>query len=366
MENNPNVLNDVYRREEEENYSFAMQLATAPALSMSLHAAIELGVFDIIAKAGEGAKLSPAEIVEQLAANNPEAPIMLDRILRMLASHSILSCSVVGDGSSEPKFRRLYGLRPVSKYFVTNEYDGSFGPMLALVHDKILMDSWFQLKDAILEGGVPFKRVHGTHSFEYLGLDQRLNQLFNKAMDNASTIIVKKLLKYYKGFNHLQKLVDVGGGLGVTLNLITSKFPHVKGINFDLPHVVEHAPSYPGVEHVGGDMFDKVPIGDAILLKSVLHDWNDEHCLKLLKNCSEAIPTNGKVIVVDVIFPVKPETSSHAKSNSQLDVLVMAEHQLGAKERSREEFLALATGAGFREIKFEYFMGDYWIMEFFK
>jgi len=65
-------------------------------------------------------------------------------------------------------------------------------------------------------------------------------------MHNQTTIVIKNILKFYKGFKDLAKLVDVGGGLGVTLNLITSKYPHIKGINFDLPHVIEHAPYYPG------------------------------------------------------------------------------------------------------------------------
>ncbi|KAF1877942.1 hypothetical protein Lal_00049334 [Lupinus albus] len=63
------------------------------------------------------------------------------------------------------------------------------------------------------------------------------------------------------------KVADVGGGLGINLNLITSKYPHLHGINFDLPHVIEHVPTYVGMEHVGGDMFESVPHGDAIFMK---------------------------------------------------------------------------------------------------
>jgi caffeic acid 3-O-methyltransferase len=104
-----------------------------------------------------------------------------------------------------------------------------------------------QLKVAILEGGIPFNRVHGTHAFEYPGLDPRFNQVFNTAMLNHTTIVMKQILEVYKGFEQLKLLVDVGGGLGVTLNLITSRYSHIKGINFDLPHVIQHAPPYPGI-----------------------------------------------------------------------------------------------------------------------
>lgn len=66
-------------------------------------------------------------------------------------------------------------------------------------------------------------------------------------MNNHTTIVMNKVLKCYKGFKDIKKLVDVGGGLGININLITSTYPHMQGINFDLPHVIKHAPSYPGM-----------------------------------------------------------------------------------------------------------------------
>ncbi|KAE9593431.1 putative O-methyltransferase COMT-type, S-adenosyl-L-methionine-dependent methyltransferase [Lupinus albus] len=98
-------------------------------------------------------------------------------------------------------------------------------------------------------------------------MDPRFNDVFNNAMVNCTTIVMKRVLEFYKGFEHINKLVDVGGGLGINLNLITSKYPHLRGINFDLPHIIEHAPTYAGVEHVGGDMFESVPHGDVIFMK---------------------------------------------------------------------------------------------------
>lgn len=85
------------------------------------------------------------------------------------------------------------------------------------------------------------------HAFEYLSLDPRCNQVFNTAMYDFTTIVLKKILELYKGFEPLKQLVDVGGGLGVTLHLITSTYPHIKAINFDLPHVIKHSPPYPGI-----------------------------------------------------------------------------------------------------------------------
>lgn len=83
-------------------------------------------------------------------------------------------------------------------------------------------------------------------AFEYHGTDPRFNKVFNRGMSDHSTITMKKILEDYKGFEGLKSLVDVGGGTGATLNMILSKYPNIKGINFDLPHVIEDAPAYPG------------------------------------------------------------------------------------------------------------------------
>lgn len=120
----------------------AMQLSVLSILPMTLKAAIELDVFGIIAKEGPGAYLSPADIVSQLRTQNPEAPTMLDRMLRLLASFGILSCTmdVVEAGSS--RVERRYGLVPVSQYLVKNEDGVSVAPLVLMNQDKVFMESW--------------------------------------------------------------------------------------------------------------------------------------------------------------------------------------------------------------------------------
>ena len=103
------------------------------------------------------------------------------------------------------------------------------------------------MKDAVLEGGIPFNKAYGMTAFEYHGTDPRFNKVFNKGMADHSTITMKKILETYTGFESLKSLVDVGGGTGAVINMIVSKHPTIKGINFDLPHVIEDAPSYPGI-----------------------------------------------------------------------------------------------------------------------
>ncbi|KAK1560794.1 hypothetical protein Q3G72_030959 [Acer saccharum] len=347
------------QEEEEAYYSYANNLAMSVVLPMAMKTAIELDVFEIIAKAGPGAKLSASEIATQIPTTNPNAPNMLDRILRLLASYPVLDCSL------NPGQERLYGISRVSKYFVSNEEGVSLASFLVLPLQSVFLESWPKLKDAIMKGGIPFNMVHGMHLFEYAAANPKFNEVYNNALFNSTTIVMKKTLESYKGFEQFKQLVDVGGGLGMTLSVITSKYPHIKAINFDLPHVINDAPSYPGVEHLSGDMFQSVPKGDAIILKSVLNCWDDNNCLRLLKNCYKAIPEEGKVIVMNGVLPLKPETSEAARDISLLHVHLMIRDD-GATERPKEDYMALATGSGFKGINFVCYVCNFYIMEFFK
>lgn len=125
---------------DDEANLFAMQLASASVLPMVLKSALELDILEIIAKAGPGAFLSPSDIASQLPTKNPDAPVMLDRMLRLLASYSILTYSLrdLPDG----KVERLYGLASVSKFLIKNEDGVSLSPLCLMNQDKVLMESW--------------------------------------------------------------------------------------------------------------------------------------------------------------------------------------------------------------------------------
>ncbi|CAH2070010.1 unnamed protein product [Thlaspi arvense] len=329
---------------DDETALFAIQLASASVLPMALKSAIELDLLEIMAR--NSSPMSPSEIASHLPTKNSEAPVLLDRILRLLAAYSILTCSVLTlPGGVE----RIYGLGPVCKYLTKNEDGVSLAALCLLNHDKVFMESWYHLKDAILDGGIPNNKAYGMSAFEYHGTDLRFNKIFNNAMSNHSTITMKKILETYNGFEGLTSLVDVGGGIGSTLKMIVSKYPDLKGINFDLPHVIEDAPSHPGIEHVGGDMFVSVPKGDAIFMKWICHDWSDEHCVKL-KNCYETLPENGKVILAECIVPETPDSSLSTKQVVHADCIMMALNP-GGKERTEKEFEALAKASGFKGMK---------------
>ncbi|CAI9114797.1 OLC1v1015599C1 [Oldenlandia corymbosa var. corymbosa] len=327
-------------------------------------AALELNLFEIISKAG--GELSAAEIASHLPTQNEQAPEIIDRMLHLLAAHSIVKCTVVHHDGDDDSVTRLYGLTPLSMCFLPDKEGISRAPLAALFNDRAFLDSWKYLKDAVLEGGSPFQKANnGVGLFEYMGKNSRFAQIFDGAMQKTSTNFTREVLQHYKGFENLKEIVDVGGGIGSTLNMIISKYPGIKGINFDLPHVIEKAPIWPSVEHVQGDMFQSVPKGETIVIMRVLHNWSDEKCVKVLKNCLDVLPDFGKVIVIEMIPSESSETNISSRVALSCDMIMFALTQ-GGKGRSQREFEALAKKAGFESSKLACRTQELCVLEFYK
>uniref|UniRef100_A0A1J3KAD6 Caffeic acid 3-O-methyltransferase n=1 Tax=Noccaea caerulescens TaxID=107243 RepID=A0A1J3KAD6_NOCCA len=345
-------------KEEERLFEETMSLQaermvyTTMTFPMVFKSALDLGVIDIIAAVDEGVWLSSSEIVNRLPTKptNPEAPVMLDRMLVLLASYSILKHRIVetGENGGTGKFERVYAAEPVCMSFLNREDgSGSLRSLFRLSTSEVFFKTWEHLKDLILEGKDAFTSAHGMKLFEYIGLNEQFARMFNRGMSESSTLTMKKVLEVYRGFEDVNTLVDVGGGIGTNIGLVTSKYPHIKGINFDLAPAIANAPLYPGVEHVSGDMFIEIPKGDAIFMKWILHDWSDEDCVTILKNCWKSLPEEGKVIIVEMNLPVKPkinDVSSNIVFASDVNMLLQCS---GGKERSIYQLQTLASDSGF-------------------
>ncbi|KAL2946251.1 hypothetical protein AAZX31_20G003300 [Glycine max] len=159
---------------------------------------------------------------------------------------------------------------------------------------------------------------------------------FYKARILDAPLELKRALKLYIGFERVSILVDVGGGVGETLKQLLPKYPSMKGINFDLPQVIQKAPPHQGIEHIEGDMFESVPTGDAILMKFVCHSWADEDGIKFLRNCHKALLQHGKVVVFEYRIPEVPNPRYISKHTCTLDnVMFLAQ---GRRERTQGEF----------------------------
>ncbi|MED6211224.1 hypothetical protein PIB30_071706 [Stylosanthes scabra] len=308
--------------------------------SMALKCAVELRIADIIHRHGEPLPLSKiAEEIEDSAC--PEIS-MLERIMRVLVRRKIFSSQISENGET------VYGGTRASKW-ILRDAKMTLAPMLLLENHPIHLNPGHYVSECIREGmknGTAFFKCHGHEQFVMTGLDPEYNRLFNEGMVCTARVVSKSVISGYKdGFKEIKTLVDVGGGIGGSLSEIVKAFPHIKGINFDLPHVVATAPMYHGITHLGGDMFASIPQADAIYMKWILHDWSDEHCMKILKNCKKAIGESGKVIIVDHVL--KPEGNDlFDDTGFAFDMMLLA-HNNGGKERTEENWKWLFKETGF-------------------
>ncbi|KAK4571969.1 hypothetical protein RGQ29_030386 [Quercus rubra] len=279
--------------------------------SMALKCAVELRIADIINS--HGGPITLCQIAVGIV-NSPSLDIpYLARIMRSLVRKKILTAHNPSDGGDT-----LYGLTPASKWLL-HDAELSLVPMVLMENHPWQLAPWHYLSQCI----------------------------FNDAMACSAKIVMGVVLEEYKnGFDCLGSLVDVGGGTGGMIAEIVKAHPHIKGTNFDLPHVVATAPIRKGVSHVGGNMFESIPTADAIFMKWVLHDWSDEHCIKILKNCRKAISEKiGKVIIVDIILE-KDNNDLFDETRMVFDLLMMA-HTSGGKERTELEWKKLLEEGGF-------------------
>ncbi|XP_061366006.1 isoliquiritigenin 2'-O-methyltransferase-like [Gastrolobium bilobum] len=353
-----------YSNNEKENHAMktpndidtlsAMVLGSNVVFPAALNAAIELKLFEIIAKESSlynsDGFMSSFEIASKLPNQHSDLPNRLDRVLRLLASYSLLTLSTrtIEDVTT----LTVYGISPSGKYFVNDENgygnngDGYLASFTLFLCHRAMLGVWLNFKEAVINPEIDvFKKVNGMSKFEYFGKEPEMNSVFNKPMADICTTHMKKILEIYTGYEGLSTLVDVGGGIGQGLNMIITKYPSIKGINYDLPQVIENAPPFPGIEHIGGNMFESVPQGDAIMLKAIIHNWSDEKCLQLLSNCHKALPPNGKVIIGELILPEDPEPKNEYKMISILDNIMFITP--GGRERTEKQYKSLGKRSGF-------------------
>uniref|UniRef100_A0A0A9HRD8 O-methyltransferase C-terminal domain-containing protein n=1 Tax=Arundo donax TaxID=35708 RepID=A0A0A9HRD8_ARUDO len=111
---------------------------------------------------------------------------------------------------------------------------------------KDFLVPWHYLAEALLEGKIAFEMAHGMPAFEHMSKNPQVSALYNQAMSQLSVLVCDKLLERFTGFDGIGVLVDLGGGIGTVLGMITSRYKHIKGINFDLPFVINQAKPIPG------------------------------------------------------------------------------------------------------------------------
>ncbi|MHB8377607.1 MAG: methyltransferase [Dehalococcoidia bacterium] len=307
-----------------------MRLVNGYQASQALHVAATLGIADLLK---DGPRTS-----DELAVATGAQPRPLYRLLRALAALGIFH---EAEGQRFTLTPMGAGLRP--------DAANPAGPWAGFIGTPAHWQAWGDLLHSVRTGESGFRHVHGTDPWTYRQQRPAESAVFDRAMTGLSRRVADAVIAAYD-FGRFRRIVDVGGGQGALLAAVLAAHPSARGVLFDQPHVVSGATDVlraAGVdgrcEAVGGSFFEAVPEGgDAYMLKSILHDWDDDAAAAILRTCRRAMAPGGTLIVIErVIAP--PNEAAEAKL-SDLNMLVM----LGAQERTREEFALLFAAAGFR------------------
>ena len=233
-----------------------LQHVSAFVTSMALKCAVELRIADIIHSHG-GSPITLSQIASCITGSSYPN---LARIMRLLVQKNIFAAHHPSDGGET-----LYGLTRSSKLILCDTKP-SLAPFVLMSCNPQILVAWFSLSQCVKDG----EKGNGAQLYDLASANPEFNKLFNDAMSSTAEILTGVFLPAYnEGLSSIGTLVNVGGGIGSTLFEIVKSHPHIRGINFDLPHVIATAPINDRVTHVGGDMFEAVPSGDAILMKVI-------------------------------------------------------------------------------------------------
>ena len=209
--------------------------------------------------------------------------------------------------------------------------------------------AWAHLLESVETGTAGFPLAFGTQMFDYLWQDVEAGKIFNQAMTDYSALSSCAVLLSYD-FSGTRSLVDVGGGCGRLLTSILRMYPSMQGTLFDMPPVVaaaqEKLESDPCRERctlVPGSFLDFVPPGaDTYLMSSVIHDWDDEHAITILRNCRRSMRRHSRIVMLEFVVP----TGEKASFSKVLDLNMLVMN--GGCERTAKEFRELFDAAGLR------------------
>ena len=308
------------------------RLVNGYQVTQAVHVAVKLGIGDLLA---DGPRTS-----DDLAAATGAHPDALYRLLRALA----------GVGVFREEAERRFGLTELGSGLRSDAPESLVG-WAAFVGEPYQRQAWGALEHSVRTGENAFRYVHGTDSWTYRARHPELSAGFDRAMADLSRQVAGAVLAAYD-FGRFGTIIDVGGGNGAFLAAILAKHPATCGVLFDQPHVVAGAPPLLAAAGVAdrcavaeGSFFEAVPAGgDAYLLKAILHDWEDEQCVEILRVCRRAMAEGAALLIVER-EPGPPNAAPDGKF-SDLNKLVGP----GGRERTHGEYAALFAAAGFRYV----------------
>ena len=320
------------------------QMITGYWTSQAIYVAAKLELADKLT----GGPKSAAELAQETSTN--EGALL--RMLRALSSVGVFTQQTDGK----------FALSPLA-IPLRKDVDDSQWAMAVMMGEEHFF-AWGELLYSIRTGQGSFRKVYGEGVFDYLGKHPEQAQVFDAAMTSIHGKETALMADAYD-FGQFGTLCDVGGGNGSTLATILQRNPQLNGVLFDLPHVVVRAQpnlATAGVldrcQLVGGSFFEKFDVpADAIMMRHIIHDWDDAKCITILKNCRTALGPQGKVLVVESVVP--PGNEPGFVKWLDLTMLVIPE----GKERTEAEYRDLFAAAGLKLQRVVHTAGELDILE---
>ena len=297
-------------------------------ISQAIYAAAKLGIADLL---NDGLKS-----VEELASATATNADALYRLLRALASVGVFA-------ETAP---RQFALTPLAEP-LRSDVPGSKRALALMMGDEQFR-AWGEFLYSVQTGQTAFEKVFGQPIFDYLGQHPDKARIFDEAMTGIHGRESSAILDSYD-FAGIGLLADIGGGNGSQLAAVLEKHPGMRGLLFDLPHVIERARGRieaaglaDRCQLVSSSFFESVPSGaDAYLMRHIIHDWDDEKSLTILRNCRAAMSPGSRLLVIESVIP--PGNEPFGGKLLDLVMLLIP----GGKERTEEEYRSLFDQAGF-------------------
>src|SRR5438874_160277 len=312
-------------------YEVLFQMVIGKWISQAIGTVVEIGVPDQLAKG--------ARPCSEIAREADVSEDGLYRLLRALASVGLFVESA----------DRRFKLTPMGQLLRSDHPQSAAGYARFTAHD-MTWRPWGQLGYSVKTGMPAFDHVFGAPIFEYLSRNPDVAAVFDAAMTSISATEARAASDAYD-FKGIGTLMDVAGGHGLLLATVLRLHKKMRGVLFDLPHVAAGAAATftragitARVRIESGDFFKELPSGaDAIIMKHIIHDWDDESATRILQACHRALGPRGKVLIVDPVVP--SGNVPHYGKMLDLEMLVLTPR---GRERTKAEFASLLRRAGFR------------------
>jgi hypothetical protein len=311
-----------------------MQLATDGFFSRALFCVTRLGIADSL---GAGRKTA-----DELGAAVRANPRTLRRLLRALCAIGVFDEDESGAFGVTTLGEPLRGDDPRSVrqgilFFTQDVVHRALGELLA----------------GTQTGEPPFRRAFGTDAFTYLAADPEASRIMQDGMESETRAVARAVVAAYD-FSPCRTIVDVGGGTGVLLAAILRAAPTARGILGEVPSVIPVARERLAGAGVGDrcalepiDMLHAVPAGgDLYVLKSVIHDWNDDVARTILRNCRDVAARDARLVLVERVMPERLDASPRTRQLALADLVLLVVTE--GRERSEAEYAALLAASGWR------------------